>query len=164
MGLLDPVAEPREALRKLAPVERAEQHLRFVEPLVRHRAPLAVLALDHVGDHRVGVERRVEVARGVVAERRDHRLLVPGARHAPGLRVLHAGLGDVLLEPGQRARDGPVMGLGHAHLRTTNPIESTFATVRLRTIKSKGCLSRTTDVLLGRATSQAGKKRFLGYV
>ncbi len=28
------------------------------------------------------------------------------------------------------------------HLRTTNPIESTFATVRLRTDKTKGCLSR----------------------
>ncbi|MCX6090655.1 MAG: hypothetical protein NTX88_09880 [Candidatus Atribacteria bacterium] len=27
-------------------------------------------------------------------------------------------------------------------LRTTNPIESTFATVRLRTDKTKGCLSR----------------------
>ena len=30
------------------------------------------------------------------------------------------------------------------HLRTTNPIESTFATVRLRTDKTKGCLSRFT--------------------
>ena len=29
-----------------------------------------------------------------------------------------------------------------AHLRTTNPIESTFATVRLRTDKTKGCGSR----------------------
>ena len=28
------------------------------------------------------------------------------------------------------------------HLRTTNPIESTFATVRLRTDKTKGCGSR----------------------
>ena len=28
------------------------------------------------------------------------------------------------------------------HLRTTNPIESTFATVRLRTKKTKGCGSR----------------------
>ena len=27
------------------------------------------------------------------------------------------------------------------HVRTTNPIESTFATVRLRTAKTKGCLS-----------------------
>jgi putative transposase len=27
------------------------------------------------------------------------------------------------------------------HLRTTNPIEGTFATVRHRTIRSKGCLS-----------------------
>ena len=34
------------------------------------------------------------------------------------------------------------------HLRTTNPIESTFATVRLRTIKSKGCLSRTTALTM----------------
>jgi len=29
-------------------------------------------------------------------------------------------------------------------LRTTNPIESTFATVRLRTSTSRGCFSRTT--------------------
>ena len=28
------------------------------------------------------------------------------------------------------------------HIRTTNPIESTFATVRLRTVKTKGCGSR----------------------
>ncbi len=28
------------------------------------------------------------------------------------------------------------------HIRTTNPIESTFATVRLRTHKTKGCGSR----------------------
>ena len=28
------------------------------------------------------------------------------------------------------------------HLRTTNPIESTFATVRLRTNKTRGCVSR----------------------
>ena len=28
------------------------------------------------------------------------------------------------------------------HIRTTNPIESTFATVRLRTDKTKGCGSR----------------------
>ena len=30
------------------------------------------------------------------------------------------------------------------HLRTTNPIESTFATVKLRTAKTRGCLSRKT--------------------
>ena len=29
-------------------------------------------------------------------------------------------------------------------MRTSNPIESTFATVRLRTDKTKGCLSRDT--------------------
>jgi transposase-like protein len=30
------------------------------------------------------------------------------------------------------------------HIRTDNPIERTFATVRLRTSKTKGCLSRDT--------------------
>lgn len=34
------------------------------------------------------------------------------------------------------------------HLRTTNPIESTFATVRLRTDKTKGCLSRKTALAM----------------
>lgn len=28
------------------------------------------------------------------------------------------------------------------HIRTTNPIESTFSTVRLRTAKTRGCVSR----------------------
>ena len=38
------------------------------------------------------------------------------------------------------------------HIRTTNPIESTFATVRLRTVKTKGCLSRKTALRHGLQT------------
>ena len=34
------------------------------------------------------------------------------------------------------------------HIRTTNPIESTFATVRHRTGKTKGCLSRNTGLAM----------------
>ena len=34
------------------------------------------------------------------------------------------------------------------HLRTTNPIESTFATVKLRTAKTRGCLSRQTMLIM----------------
>jgi transposase-like protein len=34
------------------------------------------------------------------------------------------------------------------HLRTTNPIESTFASVRHRTIRSKGCLSNKTALAM----------------
>ena len=34
------------------------------------------------------------------------------------------------------------------HLRTTNPIESTFATVRLRTKKTKGCGSRAATLMM----------------
>ena len=38
---------------------------------------------------------------------------------------------------------------GHwKHVRTTNPIESTFATVRHRTGKTKGCLSRKTGLAM----------------
>jgi putative transposase len=46
------------------------------------------------------------------------------------------------------------------HIRTTNPIEATFATVRLRTNKTKNCLSR--DNLLAmvfRLCQCAEKKR-----
>ena len=34
------------------------------------------------------------------------------------------------------------------HVRTTNPVESTFATVRLRTARTKGCLSRQTALTM----------------
>ena len=34
------------------------------------------------------------------------------------------------------------------HVRSTNPVESTFATVRLRTAKTKGCLSRATALAM----------------
>jgi transposase-like protein len=35
-----------------------------------------------------------------------------------------------------------------SHIRTTNPVESTFATVRLRTDKTRGCVSRNTILAL----------------
>jgi putative transposase len=34
------------------------------------------------------------------------------------------------------------------HIRTTNPIESVFATVRNRTRKTKGCLNRKTTLAM----------------
>ena len=44
------------------------------------------------------------------------------------------------------------------HLRTTNPIESTFATVRHRTARSKGCLSNKTAMIfkLAQAAEKVG--------
>jgi putative transposase len=46
------------------------------------------------------------------------------------------------------------------HLRTTNPIESTFATVRLRTTKTRGCLSRTTMLAMVFKLWQNATKRW----
>ena len=122
MGLPDAVSELRERRREFVAVEGAEQHLGGVELLVGHGPPLAVGALHHVGDHRMGVERRIEVARGVVPEGGDDRLLAAGADHASGLRilprtrsgVLHPGFRDMAFDPVEGAPDGAVVGLDDA--------------------------------------------------
>jgi len=44
------------------------------------------------------------------------------------------------------------------HLRTTNPIESTFATVRHRTVRSRGCLSNKTALAMIYKLAQAAEK------
>ena len=44
------------------------------------------------------------------------------------------------------------------HLRTSNPIESTFATVRHRTVRAKGCLSNRTALAMIFKLAQAAEK------
>ncbi len=46
------------------------------------------------------------------------------------------------------------------HLRTSNPIESTFATVRLRTAKTRGCLSRETALTMVFQLCRCAQKRW----
>ena len=46
------------------------------------------------------------------------------------------------------------------HVRTTNPIESTFATVRLRTDKTKGCLSRQTALAMVFKLAKSAERRW----
>jgi len=46
------------------------------------------------------------------------------------------------------------------HIRTTNPIESTFATVRLRTEKTKSCLSRQTALAMVFRLCQCAEKKW----
>ena len=46
------------------------------------------------------------------------------------------------------------------HIRTTNPIESTFATVRLRTAKVRGCFSRDTVVTMAFKLMCGAEKRW----
>lgn len=48
-----------------------------------------------------------------------------------------------------------------SHIRTTNPIESTFATVRLRTDKTRGCVSATSILSLVFKLVQSAQKRWL---
>jgi transposase-like protein len=44
------------------------------------------------------------------------------------------------------------------HLRTTNPVESTFATVRHRTTRTKNCVSRSTFLGLAFKLVQEAEK------
>jgi transposase-like protein len=46
------------------------------------------------------------------------------------------------------------------HIRTSNPIESTFATVRLRTDKTKGCLSRQTALAMVFKLAQSSERHW----
>jgi hypothetical protein len=46
------------------------------------------------------------------------------------------------------------------HIRTTNPIESTFATVRLRTKRSRNCGSRETTLAMVFNPLQSAQKRW----
>ena len=47
------------------------------------------------------------------------------------------------------------------HIRTTNPIESTFATVRLRTNKVRGCFSAKTVITMAFELCQCAQKRWI---
>ena len=47
------------------------------------------------------------------------------------------------------------------HIRTTNPIESTFATVRHRTRQTKGCLSRDKTRIMVFKLIKAAEKNWL---
>jgi len=46
-------------------------------------------------------------------------------------------------------------------MRTTNPIESTFATVRLRTAKVRGCFSSKTVLTMAFKLCQCAEKRWI---
>lgn len=46
------------------------------------------------------------------------------------------------------------------HIRTSNPIESTFATVRLRTAKTRGCVSRQTILSMVYKLGQSAQKKW----
>ena len=64
---------------------------------------------------------------------------------------------NVRAEP-RRAGTGPPTGA--VHLRTTNPIESTFATVRLRTKVTKGPGSRRAGLAMAFKLIQAAQDRW----
>ncbi len=46
------------------------------------------------------------------------------------------------------------------HIRTTNPIESTFATIRHRTDRAKGCVSRKTMLAMICKLGMSAEKRW----
>ena len=72
--------------------------------------------------------------------------------------MLVQGHAPDIARPGERVRAFYDFPAEHwKHLRTTNPIESTFATVRLRTMRSKGCLSNKTALAMVFKLAQAAQ-------
>ena len=75
-------------------------------------------------------------------------------KDAPGLSASTiARLKEVLIDEHEHWRKRDLSAKHYVsehwkHLRTSNPIESTFATVRHRTIRSKGCLSNKTALAM----------------
>ena len=109
VGLLYAIAQRLQASRQFGPVEGADEHFGGIEPVIGLGAPFAVRALHHVGDHRMGVELGIEIARGVVAEGGDHGLLASGTDHAAALGIHRPGLDGVVLDPGEGSAHGGVM-------------------------------------------------------
>ena len=91
-------------------------------------------------------------------KRRSSKFVVRIARRCVTGRSLVGDTGfEVVLEAGDRTLlafyDFPAEHW--RHLRTTNPIESAFATVRHRTTRSKGCLSNKTALTMVFKLAQA---------
>ena len=92
------------------------------------------------------------------------------AESAQGVRALPRHLGGEIPPPGPPTAwkgtvklllafyDFPAAHWGH--LRTTNPIESTFATIRLRTAKTRNCLSERTALSLVHQLAMSAQKRW----
>ena len=74
-----------------------------------------------------------------------------GVKHDPAVKCLTKDRADLL-----ELCDFPAEHW--KHIRTTNPIESTFATVRHRTTKTKRCLSRQSALAMIQLTLSAKKK------
>jgi transposase-like protein len=76
-----------------------------------------------------------------------------GAKHPKAVECLEKDVKELLA-----FYDFPAEHWGH--LRTTNPIESTFATVRLRTYKTKGAGSRTMALTMAFKLLESAEKRW----
>ncbi len=83
----DAVAETLQPLRQFRPVDRPDGHLALEQAVIDHRAPLGILALDHVGDDGMRVELGIQVPGSVVLETGGDRLLAAGADHRPRRKV-----------------------------------------------------------------------------
>lgn len=83
----------------------------------------------------------------------DYFLKAYGAKYPKATECLEKDRGDLLTFYDFPAEHWP-------HIRTTNPIESTFATVRLRTYKTKNCLNRDTMLSMVFKLTMSAQKRW----
>ena len=103
------IPRPDQAPRQLVPVIRPDQTRVAVQKRRLDALPAALGILRHVGDHRMRVKLRIEVAARDVAERRRHHRRRPHPRPGPRRRVPAPGLEQRRLDPVQRRPNRTVM-------------------------------------------------------
>ncbi len=104
LARLDPVPQLRRAMRQLLPVNRPNLLLQLVEGTGLEAAPVPILVLCCVEDHRMSVELRVLRAACRMTEGGDGEVAGFLAPHLPALA--HAGRRHMLLNMTKRRFDG----------------------------------------------------------
>jgi transposase-like protein len=126
-----------KALRKLYPTTRPQRCWVHKTANILNKLPKAVQPKAKSDLHQIWLAETREAAEAAFAAF----VSKDGAKYEKAVECLEKDRDTLLAFYDFPAEHWP-------HIRTTNPIESTFATIRLRTAKTRGCVSRQTALAL----------------
>jgi putative transposase len=138
-----------KALRQIYGAAREQRCWVHKTANVLNKLPKGVQAKAKQHLHQIWMAETKEAAEAAF----DHFVEAYGAKHDKAVACLIKDR-DALL----RFYDFPAEHW--KHVRTTNPVESAFATVRLRTTKTRGCLSRKTALTMVFRLCQSAQHRW----
>ena len=134
-GLCRGVAQGLDPAFEFAAVEGADQQLRALQPDEVGAAPLSFGILRHVGDHRMGMKLRVEVAAGVMPEGRRHHAVGLHAGSTARCRIPGPCLEEFVLDEVERCLHRLVMGTDDLRTGLRCGMDERFERYRFRAEK-----------------------------